>query len=448
MDQSRVKQHLKRKKQRRKRLMSAGLLSAALLGVLGCAAIWFGSGRDSSNTLQTAPTASPGSSTAASSGSGAAVGKTPAVKATPSAEAGSSSGKGTPPAGSAHAGVGLSPGVSRAPASSSGANTSNTMQPVKDEPQVSMAFVGDVIFASTVETALKKNGYDFPFRNLQKELSEPDITVANLETPITVRGEEQVKQYAYRSSPEALPAFKKAGFDVVGLANNHIMDYGVQGLLDTLDHLDKADILRTGAGRNLKEAYTPAVVERNGIKTAFLSFSHVVPDNSWKAGANKPGTTQLYDKTQAVKTIEETRKNADLVVVMAHWGVERDGKPQAVHREMAKAFIDAGADLVIGSHPHVLQGLEAYKGKWIAYSLGNFLFTTNNHEPTWETAILNASCGKSGGCSVSLVPVSNKFADLARMDEEAGKKLFKRLTSVSYGVLIDEKGQAKLKEGS
>lgn len=314
--------------------------------------------------------------------------------------------------------------------------------------QINMAFVGDVIFASTVETILKKHGYDYPYRNLREELLSPDITVANLETPVTVRGEEQEKQYVYRSHPDALSAFREAGFDVVNLANNHIMDYGVEGLLDTLEHLDQEGILRTGAGKNIEEAYKPAIVEKNGMKVAFLGFSHKVPEVSWKAGINSPGTTQLYDAKQedAMKAIGQAREQADLVVVIAHWGIEREDKPQDIHRNMAKAFIDAGADLIIGGHPHVLQGFEMYKGKWIAYSLGNFLFTTNTFPASWETVVLNAACSRSGECDISLVPVENKYANPVPMEEEAAKALFQRLTSISFGVRINEKGQLAKEE--
>ncbi|MNC23826.1 Capsule biosynthesis protein CapA [compost metagenome] len=329
-----------------------------------------------------------------------------------------------------------------ATASSTAAPATNT------EGKVSMAFTGDVIFAGNVETILKTNGYDYPYREIAEQLQKPDLTVANLETPITTRGDQQQKQYTYRSSPLALPAFKAAGFDVVNLANNHILDYGSDGLLDTLKALDNAEILHTGAGKNLEEAYRPVIVEKNGIKVAFLGFSHKVPDNSWKAGANHPGTTQLYDPTQAVKTIKQTKEQADLVVVMAHWGEEKAEKPLEEHRKMARSFIDAGADLIIGTHPHVLQGLETYKGKWIAYSLGNFLFTTNDHAPSWETAVLQADCSKTGGCGITLTPLWNQYAHIKKMEEADAQTLFRRLEKVSYGVTIGSNGRAQEKAGS
>lgn len=423
MERSRTEQHrLKRRRRQKQNRAVLGLSAIAMLCAAG-AVIWFGSG-----SATDSPGKRPADGYAAASPSAPASSKAPgkgtaAPSASPRAASPSPSGIGTAsPNGPA--------GALPKPYSEGG-------------PRVKMAFVGDVIFASTVETLLKKNGYDYPYPDLLDELAKPDITAANLETPVTLKGSEQKKEYTYRSHPDALAAFKAAGFDVVNLANNHIMDYGTEGLLDTLSYLDKAGILRTGAGVDDQEAYKPAIIEKNGIKVAFLGFSHKVPDPSWKAGRNKPGTTQLYDPKQAMDAIALAKKNADLVVVMAHWGIERDDKPQDIHRKMAKSFIDAGADLIIGTHPHVLQSLEAYKGKWIAYSLGNFLFTTNDFAPSWETVVFQADCSKSGACSISLVPVLNKFARPVKMDPAASKALFDRLTSISYGVRVDETGNVK-----
>ncbi|WP_135554181.1 CapA family protein [Paenibacillus cymbidii] len=311
--------------------------------------------------------------------------------------------------------------------------------------QVKMAFVGDVIMASTVETLLQKNGYDYPYKDVLPLLQSPDLTIANLETPITKRGTAQSKEYVYKSPPEALPAFVDAGFDIVNLANNHSIDMGTEGLLDTFDALDKAGIKRIGAGRDAKEAFSPVIVEKNGIRIAFLGFSRVVPEQSWKAGINHPGVADTYSYVPAVAAIEAARKDADLVVVSAHWGVERNSKPEPYQTDLAHRFIDAGADLVIGHHPHVLQGFESYKGKWIAYSLGNFIFTTNEVKDTLETVVLQASCTKERSCSLNAVPIFTQWAKPVVMNEADGKKLFNRLSGISFGAAVDEQGRVATK---
>lgn len=317
---------------------------------------------------------------------------------------------------------------------------------MEDPSRVQLTFVGDVIFSDNVETALKTNGYDYPYRHVRSYLEKADLTIANLETPITERGTAEVKQYAYRSSPKALPAFKEAGFDLVNLANNHVLDYGVTGLLDTFDHLDKAGIRWFGAGRNAADAFKPVIVEKKGIKIAFLGLSKVVPTQEWKAGPSRPGVADTYALKLPLEAIRNAKKQADLVIVIPHWGIERQDQPEKYQKDFAREYIDAGADLVVGGHPHVLQGFENYNGKWIAYSLGNFIFTMNENPLTWETIILQASCSKEGGCALKAVPVLSKLANPEPMADDAAAKLYKRLTDISFQAEVGGDGSVKQKE--
>jgi poly-gamma-glutamate capsule biosynthesis protein CapA/YwtB (metallophosphatase superfamily) len=340
------------------------------------------------------------------------------------------------------------PAASSVPVPSPSPSTGNVGAPVTPgAPSVKLAFVGDVIWASTVETRLKENGFDYPYKNVKEILQKPDITVANLETPITTRGEAQDKKYAYRSMPEGLPAFKEAGFDIVNLANNHILDYGLEGLMDTFGHLDRAGIKRIGAGRNVKEAFQPVIMEKNGIKIAFLGFSKVVPHTSWKAGPDSAGVADTYATKLPVEAIKRARQSADLVIVIAHWGKEQEPKPEQYQIDFAKEYIDAGADLVVGSHAHVLQGFEQYKGKWIAYGLGNFIFTMNPKPETWDSAILEAACDNKGACALNVVPILTKLANPEPMSAEAGAKLFERLTSLSRGAEVRQDGVVQAATG-
>ncbi|MBP1154732.1 MULTISPECIES: CapA family protein [unclassified Paenibacillus] len=312
---------------------------------------------------------------------------------------------------------------------------------------VNMAFVGDIMFAGKVKELLTQHGYEYPFKYVHSYLEKADITVANLETPITTRGTAEEKTYAYRSSPLALPELKKAGVDLVNLANNHSMDYGVQGLLDTLDHLDMEGIQRVGAGRNAEEAYRHVTMDHNGMKIAFLGFSRVIHSTSWYAGNSRPGLAETYTTKLPLEAIKKAREEADLVVVIAHWGEERNNRPIKVQTDLARQYIDQGADLVVASHPHVLQGFEQYKGKWIAYSLGNFIFTTNENPATWESLILEASCSKERGCDLQLVPILTKWAQPIRMVEEDGRKLFEKLTNISVNAHVDAKGRITVAPG-
>lgn len=308
---------------------------------------------------------------------------------------------------------------------------------------VTISFVGDVLLGSTVENLLNQHGYDYPYQDVKSLLQASDFTVANLETPITTRGTpDEDRSFVYRSSPEVLPAFKEAGFDLVSLANNHMMDYGVTGLLDTLDHLDEVGIHRVGAGRDVEEAFRPFIWEAEGMRIAFLNFTRVVPSGEWKAGHEFPeGLADTYNHTLPVEAIESAKADADLVIVLAHWGEERKDEPNEVQKDLARRFIDAGADLIVGSHPHVLQGFEQYNGKWIAYSLGNFIFTTRADAPhTLDSAILEATCD-TGGCDLRMIPIFTQWAKPVVMDDEKGQQLFRRISAVSIGAEILEDGK-------
>ncbi|MFC5405232.1 CapA family protein [Cohnella soli] len=313
--------------------------------------------------------------------------------------------------------------------------------PASADGAIKLAFVGDVLPAAKVLELMKINGFDYPFREAKALLSAADITAGNLETPISERGvPAENKQFVFRGSAEAVPELKNAGFDFLALANNHTLDYGWDGLSDTMDALDDAGLQHAGSGNDDREAFAPAYIEKNGTTVGFVSVTRVVPEVSWKAGRNHPGVAEAYSPERAVQAIKEAKSNADIVVVMVHWGVERADKPVAHQTDLAHRFIDAGADLVIGGHPHVLQGFEAYKGKWIAYSLGNFVFSTTSSPKTSETGVLSAECGKDGTCKLSFAPMFAKQSQPALMAEPERTALLARLSELSFGASVREDG--------
>src|SRR5690606_17358414 len=156
----------------------------------------------------------------------------------------------------------------------------------------------------------------------------------------------------------------------------------------------------------------------------------------WKATKDSPGMAEAYDITRAIAAIEEADRQADVVVVMVHWGTEYTDRPEPNQVKKGRQFIDAGADLVIGSHPHVLQGFEAYNGRWIAYSLGNFVFSGTKSPLSAETGILTATCRKDGECSLQFQPMLAKSAQPAPMEEAAAQALLAKLEAVSTAAVI------------
>lgn len=303
-------------------------------------------------------------------------------------------------------------------------------------------FAGDMIFSGKVEGVLNQKGYDYPFEYVTDLFQKDDLTIANLETPVTTEGVGAAnKQYVFKSSPKALDALKKAGMDAVALANNHILDQGVSGLLDTIKHLVESKIQYAGAGKNADEAYAPEYFTRQGVKIALVSVSRVAPDTDWFAEEGKPGVAQVYSPAVALKSIATARKNADIVIVMAHWGEERSLVPNVNQTQLAHQFVDAGADLIIGSHPHVLQGLEQYKGKWIAYSTGNFIFTKSATPATWKTAVFATTCTPKGDCKIKLIPYHAEVGQPVPMSEKDGQQLFEEIQELSIGgITINKDG--------
>lgn len=309
-------------------------------------------------------------------------------------------------------------------------------------------FAGDTIFSSKVAEKLEKEGYDYPYRYVRELFQNDDLSVVNLETPVTDGGTAaENKTFVFKSSPKALSELEKAGVEAVNLANNHTLDQGVEGLLDTIAHLKESNLHFVGAGKNSTEAYAPVYIERKGIVIALCGFTRVIPESHWAAGKG-PGVAAAYDASQAVKAIESARKKADLVLVSVHWGKERTTKLEEHQTSLAHQFIDAGADLVIGGHPHVLQGLENYKGKWIAYSTGNFIFTKSKDPKTWETAVFAAECSRNGDCDLKLIPYKTELGQPVPMTEEEGAKVLKEVEGFSPGVKIGASGKVSLANGS
>ncbi|USB32259.1 CapA family protein [Paenibacillus sp. YPG26] len=342
---------------------------------------------------------------------------------------------------------GNSPAVT--PPDPSQASQDSTAETVGSSAKESLLihFGGDTIFSGKVAEKMEQYGIDFPFKHVKDLFLKDDLTILNLETPVTTRGiGAKNKQFVFKAHPDALKAMKKAGVDAVNVANNHTLDQGVQGLLDTMDHLHANKIPFAGAGRNSSEAYAPVYIERKGAKIALFGFSRVLPELSWNAQADRPGLAGVYndDVQLAVKSIQDARKKADLVIVVAHWGRERVTVPDSTQTLLAHSFVDAGADLVVGGHPHVLQGVEQYKGKWIAYSTGNFIFTKATTRPkTWDTAVFQAHCTIGEGCDLRMIPFLTEIGQPVPKNAQDSAKLMKEIESLSPGVKIDSYGNIR-----
>lgn len=267
---------------------------------------------------------------------------------------------------------------------------------------------GDVMLGGRWEAQMARDGYLYPFERIAPELKKADLTLVNLEAPLTARGSEfRDKKYRFRVNPVAATALKKAGITAVTLANNHSMDYGVQGLLDTLQQLDKAGIGHVGAGENLAAARKPVIYDLHGTKVALLGYSLTLPQEFW-AAAKRAGTAPLMEKT-IKEDISAARKQASIVVVAVHWGEEAKTRLRDYQPRLGRMMIDAGADAVIGHHPHILQGIERYKRGIIFYSLGNFTFAQKSRIA--ERTLLVRLHFDGDHRSAELVPINIRYQE-------------------------------------
>jgi len=242
------------------------------------------------------------------------------------------------------------------------------------------------------------------FADVAPALQSADIAFVNLESPVSDMGtRNSAKEYTFRSRPALIDGMVAAGIDVVGMANNHVLDYGPKALADTIERLDRAGIAHAGAGANKAAAATPALLAAPAGIVAVLAFTEIVP-GGFAATGKSPGVQPAMPLDDVIEAIAEANKRVDFVVVSFHWGVEYSPDASHAQRVLAHRAVDAGADLILGHHPHVIQGLELYRDRLIAYSLGDFVFD-HYSRPTGEAFVLRVTMNRSGPPSFVVVPV-------------------------------------------
>ncbi len=303
---------------------------------------------------------------------------------------------------------------------------------------------------------------------------ESAVAFCNCEWPLTDRGAPWPGKAGrvVRSRPDLIRTYTMCGFDVVSLANNHVMNYGAEGLLQTIEMLDDAGIAHCGAGANLAAAHRPAVIARHGRRLSFLSFTSVFTPG-FEAAEDRPGMAVVRVDTsyripkrlhevpgspldmetrpnaehlaRALRDIGRAREEADAVIVSWHWGVSMGFQHLIPYQvELAHAAIDAGADLVVGHHPHLVQPIELYKGKVIAYSLGQCGFDMASDRIADESIIVEVALTERGLGEVIVRPVVNAKQQPEILDREAGRSTLDWLARLSrpLGTVFEPRGEA------
>ena len=321
----------------------------------------------------------------------------------------------------------------------------DTDKNVITDKTITIDLVGDINLADdwyTMEAATQKGSVsDCISENAQSELAAADISVVNNEF-VYEDGETPLagKTYTFGAATENVKLLKIFSADLVTLANNHVYDYGEAGLISTLDTLDGAEIPYVGAGRNLEEASAIKYFVVKGRKIAFVSATEIEKFAKYtkEATENSPGVIKTIDTSLFCSVIAEAKANADYVVACVHWGIEGKNDFEAEQRRMAEDYVKAGADVVIGGHPHRLQGVEFIEDTPVAYSLGNFWFSTG----TIYTTIAQIRIDESGELSLYMIPCIQQNLTTSILTEDAEiDDFYKYVADVSYGVGIDADGR-------
>lgn len=314
-------------------------------------------------------------------------------------------------------------------------------KPDAQEPKedVTLLFAGDLFLTDILQEKYDRNGISAAAApELLDVTRSADIFMLNQEFPFGTTGEAvEDKEYTFRVDPKYVSVLPELGADIVTLANNHMLDFGREPLRETLSALDGAGILHVGAGLNLAEASSLKTIEAGGWTIGFLGATRVIPEHSWTASRSNSGLFTTYDPTKLLEEVQAAKETCDYVVVYVHWGVERNTEPEDYQKTLARQYIDAGADAVIGAHPHVLQGIEYYHGKPIFYSLGNFIFANRAYETMMAELTLTDS-----GVDVRVIPCVSTANQMGLMNSGERAGFYGRLQELCFGgIAIDEGGR-------
>lgn len=305
-------------------------------------------------------------------------------------------------------------------------------------------FTGDVLFANAFKAGYDAKGIEGVISGeLLAKLQEADILMVNNEFPFSEQGTPMAdKQFTFRCEPSYVTALQEMGVDVVSLANNHVLDYGKAALSDTFITLDNAGILYGGAGETVERAEEVQIVEVNGRKYGFLAVSRVVPVGDWKVENSAPGVFSCYDDRRLVELVKEAAAECDFLAVYPHWGVEYAEYPEDYQTGIAENCLEAGADVVVGSHTHCLQGVEYINGKPVFYSLGNFIFGQNID----RSAILEVTITPTGEMSYQYLPVYAEGGVTKLAEGEKAEQICTYLNTISVGASVTKDGTVNEKQ--
>ena len=279
-----------------------------------------------------------------------------------------------------------------------------TVKEVKPGKEIKLLFGGDVMLDWGIGEFIEKEGYEYPFINIKGFLKSFDFRFCNLECPLSAEGEPHpVKKYIFLAKPEYIESLVYAGIDGVSLANNHTSDFGKTAFVNTMTALSQKGIRFTGAGMDIGSAHLPISMNTRGIKFAVFAYSYIAEDETFATDSTPGIAGASLDLIK--EDIQQFRAINDFIIISIHWGVEYSDYPLDEQVDIAHSVIDAGADAVIGHHPHIFQGIEIYNNRPIFYSLGNFIFGSIN-EDIRDNILVELKLIKKGMVSFNVHPLN------------------------------------------
>ena len=311
--------------------------------------------------------------------------------------------------------------------------------------EVTITFAGDILFDDNyaVMARVAQNGGDITYgidSELIREMQSADIMMLNNEFPYSDRGEPlEDKKFTFRAKPSTVAYLNELGVDIVSLANNHAYDYGETAFLDTMTTLEDAGVIYVGAGHNLQEARRPVCYIMNNIKIAIVSATQIERlDNPDTKGATDTtaGVFRCWNGDKLLETVREAAENNDFVIVYLHWGTENVTTLDWAQEKQAAEVAEAGADLIIGDHPHCLQQISIVKGVPVVYSLGNFWFSSK----TLDTGMVKVTLNEDGMKSLRFIPCQQSGSRTALLQGAEKERLLDYMQEISVGVHFDEDG--------
>lgn len=315
----------------------------------------------------------------------------------------------------------------------------------KTEGIVSLGFAGDILFDDeyAIMVNLLKRGANMEngiSESLLAQMQDLDIMMINNEFPYTDRGTPtEGKTFTFRADPSTADYLDDMGVDIVSVANNHTYDFGETGLLDTLNTLEKKGMPYVGAGRNLEEAASPVYFISGDIKIAVVSATQIErlnnPDTKG-ATENSAGVFRCLNPEKLYEVVAKAKENSDFVIVYIHWGTENVAEPDWAQLDQAPKLAEAGADLIIGDHPHCLQGIQYFGKVPVIYSLGNFWFNSK----TVDTCLVQVNISESGIESLQFIPAIQEDCRTDFAYGEEKERIISYMNSISYNVTIDPEG--------